>query len=108
MNNENFISEFCEEILSEIGVTATDEDIFNKIKTTLEDRVNSRLFLEIINLLTPEQAAKLTEELNIKNPEPAKLFERLAVEIPNFQGLVAQILTHLHNELISDLTAIKA
>ncbi len=106
MNND-FVSELCEEILAEVNIGPADKEVYEKLKKTLEERINSRLFLEVINLLTPEQASRVTEELKKDNPEPTRLFIELATEIPNFQGLTAQILTVIHDELVGDLGSLK-
>ncbi len=105
--NDNFVSELSDEILAEVKFDSSDKELYAKLKKTLEERINSRFFLEVVNLLTPEQAARVTEEMKKDSPEPAKLFESLASEIPNFQGLTAQILTMIHDELVQDLSSLK-
>lgn len=104
--NENktndFINSFSLDILQESGVTIGESETSKRLLKELENRIVSRLFLEMVVLLTPEQASRVTKNINEDDTDPAKLMESMAHEIPEFHIHMAKALQILRGELIED------
>ena len=91
--NENkindFINSFSNEILQESGVSTEGTETSKRLLEEVENRVVARLFLEMVALLTPEQASRVTKD-------------SMGDEIPEFHIRMAKALQSLRGELIED------
>ncbi len=102
----NMITEFVDDLFDEIGVKET-MDGYEKLRIAIEDRVIARVFLELVNSLTPQQAKLVANDLvDTEHQNPDAIFAKLIKEIPDLQGIVVQILAKIRLELISDLKEI--
>ncbi|OGI60093.1 hypothetical protein A2641_02900 [Candidatus Nomurabacteria bacterium RIFCSPHIGHO2_01_FULL_37_25] len=104
--NENkindFINSFSNEILQESGVSTEGTETSKRLLEEVENRVVARLFLEMVALLTPEQASRVTKDISEDDTDPAKLMESMGHEIPEFHIRMAKALQSLRGELIED------
>lgn len=103
----DLIQAFNREILSEIGLpySASDKE-YQRLSGLVSERIVSRLFLELIASLTPEQAKLVATDINKTEPDPAETFQTLAKQLPDLGTRIAQILERLRPELISDLRSL--
>ena len=101
----NIISEFISELLHELNVPSETEE-YTELMTVLEERVNARLFLNIIKSLTPEQAAMVSKDLTSEAPDPDLILEKLLDSAPHLQAVIAGTLGEIHIELTNDLKGI--
>jgi hypothetical protein len=98
----NLVTDFIHELLAELNIPA-DEAESSGLMNTLEERVNSRLFLDIITSLTPEQAALVADDLASENSDADTTMAKLIDQLPHLQATVAQSLGHMRIELLADL-----
>lgn len=106
MNDEvspNFIKEFIKELFLELSISLPEGENSKKIIDALENRITARLFLEMITMLTPEQAQKINVDIDSQTPDAEKLVMQLSKEIPYFPARIAQVLATIRVELIEDL-----
>lgn len=103
--NQNFIEEFVREIAEEAGVVLDDSETSKKLLESLEQRVLARTFLEIIGMLTPEQAKLVKEDTDKDGASMNQLFSKLGQEIPDFQLKMAQVLARIKMEMAEDISS---
>jgi len=102
----NMIAEFVDDLFGEIGIDQNVSD-YDKLRATIEDRVIARVFLELVNSLTPQQAELVANDLSAGEKEnPDAIFTKLVKEIPNLQGIIIDILAKIRLELIAELKVI--
>jgi hypothetical protein len=101
----NIITEFIEELLTELEVPSGTPE-YSRLVSVLEERVTSRLFLNIIKSLTPEQAAIVSKDLTSESPDSDLVLEKLLDNAPHLQAVIAGSLGEIHIELTNDLKAI--
>ena len=99
----DIIEEFSAELLSDLGIGDSDGEQYKILLNTINDRVNARLFLEIISVLSPEQAMEVREDMEKAEPNPEKLLFDISQKIPNFQAMVVQLMAKIRVELLEDL-----
>src|SRR5688572_17328799 len=93
------IEEFAQELLEELGFS-TDLDKYEELKKTIIERVNARVFLDILNSLTPEQAELIANDISGEKPDPDLFFAKIADATPHLQAVIAQSLANIRLEII--------
>ncbi len=101
--NTNFIKELALEILVEAGFTEKETPDYDKLLLALEKRITSRTFLEMVSMLTPEQAHEINRDVELEESDPQKLILRLSQTIPDFQLRMAEVLSRIKMEIAIDL-----
>ena len=104
-NTFNLITEFVDDLFLELHISSNMND-YEKLRKVIEDRIISRMFLELINCFTPEQIKTVKEDLASPHPEIDIVFGRLVKEIPDLQNSMIQILANIRLELLADLKEI--
>lgn len=99
---DDFISSFSREILQESGIVVEGSEIPKRLLEEVEQRIVARLFLEMVALLTPEQADRVAQNIHQDGANPAKFMESMAREIPEFHIHMAKALGELRGELVED------
>jgi hypothetical protein len=98
----NLVTDFIHELLAELDISLEEAESSGLI-TTLEERVSSRLFLDTVKALTPEQAALVANDLAAENSDPDTTLAKIIDQLPHLQAVVAQSLGQTRLELVSDL-----
>lgn len=101
----NIITEFVIELLKELEIPTGNEE-YSRLVSILEERVNSRVFLNIVKSLTPEQAAMVSRDMTAENSSPDLVIEKLLDTVPHLQAVIAGTLGEIHIELTNDLKGI--
>ncbi len=101
----NVITDFIEELLAELNLPSDLEESA-RFRNILEERVTSRVFLNIVKSLTPEQAALVSADLTSEDPSPDIIFGKLVHDAPHFQTVIARTLGEVRIELLNDLRGI--
>jgi hypothetical protein len=102
MNNQaNIITEFVAEILAECGISPVAHD-YSKLMLVLEERVSARVFLAIIQSLTPDEAALVSNDIAAEKSTPDIVMEKIVKGAPHLQAVVARSLGVIHSELVND------
>ena len=101
----NIITEFIAELLQELNI-GTEAEEYSRLVSILEERVNSRVFLNIIKSLTPEQAATISRDMTTENPNSELIIEKLLDSAPHLKAVIAGTLGEIHIELTNDLKGI--
>jgi len=101
----NIITEFISELLQELNI-GTEAEEYPRLVAILEERVNSRVFLNIVKSLTPEQAALVSRDMTAENSSPDLVLEKLLDNAPHLQAVIAGTLGEIHIELTNDLKGI--
>jgi hypothetical protein len=103
MNTQtNIITEFVAELLAECGVSS-DAHEYSKLALILEERVCARVFLAIIQSLTPEQATLVSNDIAAEQSNPNHVMATILKGAPHLQVVVASALGEIHSELVNDL-----
>lgn len=97
----NLITDFIDELFEELNIQ-TEKEESQALRKVLEERIASRIFLNIVQSLTPEQAALVTKDLTSDNPNPDLVLGSLIHNLPHLQTVIAQTLGEIHIELIND------
>ena len=100
--SKKFIEDYCKEILHDLNLAESDPK-FLEILEVVGNRVNARIFLETLAMLTPEQAALVKQDLDKNNPDPKGVLDKVVSQIPNFQLRIVQVLANLRSELLQEL-----
>lgn len=100
---KNFIEEFIREIAEESGVVLDESETSRKLLESLERRVLARAFLEMVGMLTPEQAKTVKNDMDQEGADMDQLVARLSQEIPDFQLKMAQVLARIKMEMVEDI-----
>ncbi|MBI5138830.1 MAG: hypothetical protein HZA95_03475 [Candidatus Vogelbacteria bacterium] len=109
MEQINIIEQFVVDILDEVGVNEKDDSMhYWQFKKTLIDRVNARLFLEMVGAMDPEQAALVKKEIESEKPDPRGVMEKIGSQIPDFSLRVLNALNKIRIDLVSDLSVLKS
>lgn len=103
----DLVTDFVSELLVELGVTA-DNPKYAELSNILEERVTSRVFLDIIKNLTPEQAALVAEDIKSNKPDADKILGELLDQAPHLQTTIAASLGKIHTEIKNDFTKLVA
>ena len=80
-----------------------DSAEYRRVMESVLDRVTARVFLELIAGLSPEQAKRVAGDLSKGNPEPAATIQALSKEVPDLALRIAQALTRMRGELLTDI-----
>lgn len=102
----DLISAFSAELLSQAGIKPESSPEYKRVQELLMERVIARLFLEIIVSLPPDVAEQVANDLKQSKPDPANTMRILSAKVPDLGLRIAQTLTRLHGELLSDLKKI--
>jgi len=106
---KNIITDFVHELLLSVGISkGASPEVYTRLADVLEQRVNTRVFLEILNALSPEQAALLRAEMDVDRPDPTAFFARIGEQIPDFPVFLLDVLTGMREELLADLSVLRA
>lgn len=100
---ENFIRALAIEIIGGVGLKEWSDSSYEKLVESLEQRITSRVFLEVISMLTPEQAEKVKGDIDSGGNDPQSLILKISQEIPDFQLRIAEVLSRIKMELVDDL-----
>lgn len=101
----DIIRDYCGDLLQEIGIKI-DAPSYGRMLAALEKRVNARLMLEILNLMTSEQAQRAKDEIDSEHPDPNLFFALIVKEMPDLGNQLIEILALLRNELLRDFKAL--
>lgn len=99
--SDDFLSEFVSEVLAECGATNTESEAYQKLHAGLMKRVEARMVLEIISMLTPEDAEKARKEMD-SGAELESITTALR-NMPDSTVGMAAALARIREELIKDL-----
>lgn len=100
---DDFITDYAKGILVELGAKIDDSEQSARLINAITSRVMARVFLEMIMLLTPEQAAELNKGGEEGAEDPELVLAKLRDSIPDFPVRVAQLLTTIRAELLEEL-----
>ena len=99
---ENILGEFVSGILEKAGIPTTHES-YGALYGVLQTRLGARLLLELLVLLTPEQAAQARQLIADKNSDPKAVLETIATFIPDLPAQLPVICKKMGQELLEDL-----
>ena len=109
MEQVDMIEQFVVDILEEVGISEKDDSLhYWQFKKTLVDRVNARLFLEMIGAMDAKQAAAIKKEIESEKPNPKEVMEKIGSGIPDFPVRMLNFLNKIRIDLISDLSVLKS
>lgn len=97
----NLIGDFVEELLAELNIQKSSAE-YSRLANTLEERVTARVFLNIIESLTPEQAALVAKDMSSDKPDTDQIIAKLLDQVPHLQSVVASTLGKVHIEIKND------
>lgn len=98
----DFIDIYSRDILEALGVKDESEE-GKKLLEMINNRVTARLYLEMVSMLTPEQAAMVSADANSESADPEKVLRETIEKIPDFGPRLALVLGKIRSELIEDL-----
>jgi hypothetical protein len=99
-----FFEEFADDLIVESGL-AVPEESRKPLRDSLVERIEARLFLELIATLSEEQASQVRQVLEEDaTQDMKKTFDVLAQQIPDAQGYILASLMRMREELLKDLT----
>ena len=105
----NIIEQFVVDILEEVGVSEKEDSLhYWQFKKTLIDRVNARLFMEMIGAMDPKQAALVKQEIESEKPDPKEVMEKISTQIPDFSMRMLNFLNKIRIDLVSDLSVLNS
>ncbi len=107
----DFITIYAESILGDLGIpsgVSSEEDGKNdgeheKLLEMVKHRINARVYLEMVAMLTPEQAALVAEDIEKEKPDPEAVIRKTLEQLPDFAPRLAVALGKIRSELLEDL-----
>jgi len=103
---QDLIKDFIAEVVADAGIDGSDRATYQLLLKTLEERVVARLLLELIARMTPEEAAKMKEELEAESPNPEKYFGLLAESGHLTPQILMEKLASIRRELLEELSQV--
>lgn len=101
-NNEiDFINIYAKSILEDLGILDNNKE-YEKLLKIVKDRINARVYLEMIAMLTPEQVKNVSLDIDNDNGDPIKTIKKIIEQVPDFQPRMAIILNKIRSELLED------
>lgn len=97
-----FVRVLSSEILKEANVDADE-----KLIKIVSERIAARMLLEMVNMLTPEEAEKISKDMVGDESSQEKLVYEISNRIPDFQMKMAFVLSRIKQELIEDAKGLK-
>lgn len=103
---DDILNNFAEELVRESGLPI-EEGQRRRLVEVIRERIDTRLFLELLAMLTPEQAERVQADIGREDGgEPQRLASSLAREIPDYSAKVVVALSRIHDELAADLVSL--
>jgi hypothetical protein len=99
----DFISIYAEGILEDLGIKIDGREEVQKLVAMIKNRINARVYLEMVAMLTPEQAALVMEDMDKENPDPEAVIQKTLAQLPDFAPRLAAALGKIRSELLADL-----
>jgi len=103
----DFMEIYTRSVLEDLGV-ALDDMNSQKLFDTIKHRINARVYLEMVAMLTPEQAALVARDINSEHPDPEATIQKTLEKIPDFAPRLAVVLGKIRSELLEDLKPLVA
>ena len=100
---ETVIKDFVTQLLADAGVDDSDRALYGQLHEALEERVVTRLVLELVHGLTPEAATRLQAAFAESAPDPEAIFRKFGEEGVITAEMILDILVQLRTELLEEL-----
>lgn len=104
---ETFLDGFTTELLEGAGMKKEDPH-WGRLVETLNERIISRLFLELVSILPKEEAAAMRADMGKEQSAPELLLQGLLQRIPDVREKILLSLAAIRAELELDLRQIVA
>jgi len=102
MEQQKKLNKMQEELMRDLGMDGLSEEQQQELIVKMTEAVLKRIFLETLEKLS-EEDKKTYEEMIEKQEDPGKLENFLAEKIPNYDKMVAKIVTDFKEEIKTDL-----
>ncbi len=103
----DFITIYAEAILEDLGIPSKQDDEknpeYDKLLDMLKNRINARVYLEMVAMLTPEQATLVSADIDSEKPDPEAVIRKTLEQLPDFAPRLAVVLGKIRSELLEDL-----
>src|SRR3989344_2859490 len=99
-DTKEFLHDYALLILKEAGLEENPE-----VASAVEERVAARMLLEMVNMLTPEEADKVKRSMEGDFNQEAVLRD-IAKRIPDFNFKMAFALANVKQELVEDVAGL--
>lgn len=100
---ETIIKDFVSRLLEDAQVAITDEKLLAQLRDSLEERVVTRLILELVQQLPHEAALRVGAAFEHTESDPEALFRKFGEEGLITAGIIVEILARLRGELVAEL-----